>query len=95
MIILDQSLEVRERMSQGYTDLQLMRGFDLKKFPYCIAKSLYGLVMIDLKNQITFPLLRTRAMQLARIGPRLVQITVNDGLEQEKVNGSGLPAAQK
>jgi len=61
-MIIDTSEEAVTNKEQGYTDLQLIRGYDPEEFPYCIARGVYGLVLLDLKRNKTFSLLRLRPM---------------------------------
>ena len=55
----------------GYTDLQLLKGYDPDGFPYAIAKGSSSIILIDLKNNQTLRLLRLKPMSLHAHGQRL------------------------
>lgn len=59
-VILDSTIDNQE---SGYTDLQIMKGFDPDQFPYCVARSERGLIVVDVKRLRTVLLLRVPGLQ--------------------------------
>ena len=55
-----------------------MIGFDPDEFPYCIAKGMYGILLIDIKHNQVIALVKLRQMQVALPGQRLVQMVLID-----------------
>ena len=49
----------------GYTDLQLLKGFNMTNFPFMIAKGKHGITLIDVVNEKAFLLFQTRTMQMS------------------------------
>ena len=49
----------------GYTDLQLLKGFNMANFPFMIAKGKYGITLIDVVNEKAFLLFQTQTMQMS------------------------------
>lgn len=71
----------------GYTDLQILRGFDPDEYPYCLARGAKGLLLIDIKLNCSLSLLKLEETfdphySLREHHPwfqsRLVQVSIQD-----------------
>jgi hypothetical protein len=49
---------LRER-TVGFTDLQLLKGFNFETYPYAIAKGIDDVVIVDIKQGISTSLIET------------------------------------
>ena len=48
----------------GYSDLQLIKGFSHNEFPYALAKANSSIILIDLKRNEACNLIQTLPMEL-------------------------------
>ena len=63
-LLEDPNEEGKTEIGNGYTDLQLIKGYDAHSFPYVLARSLYGIIAIDLKNDLIVPIVKLRPLDL-------------------------------
>ena len=56
----------------GFTDLQLLKGFNADKYPYAIAKGIDDVIIVDVKHGISTSLIENRHTQLNMLGHRMV-----------------------